>query len=155
MVPVFLNKIPGIKNWNAPMDFGYSWREKRIFGPNKRIRGIVFGTLLAGFTAVIVAKLNANTIVTIEPFLVGCLLGFGALIGDAIESFFKRQKDIAPGQSWFAFDQTDYIIGALLLILPFVQLPLWAIVTIFFVYFGLHLVVAYIGYRIGLKNKPI
>ncbi len=137
------------------MDFGRSWRGRRIFGKNKRISGILFGTLTAGITAVIVSKLNANTVVTIEPFWVGSLLGFGALFGDAIESFFKRQNGVAPGQSWIALDQTDYIIGALLLIYPFVQLPIWAMVTIFIVYFGLHLVVAYIGYKLRLKDQPI
>ncbi len=155
MSPVLANKLPVIQDWNTPMDFGKSWRGKRILGDNKRLRGIIFGTIVGGLTAVIVSKLNVNTVVTIDPFWVGCLLGFGALLGDAVESFFKRQRGIAPGLSWFPFDQSDYIVGGLLLIYPFVQLHLWAIITIFVVYFGLHMITAYIGFRVGLKDQPI
>ena len=153
--PVLLNRIPFISQWNTPLDFGKSWRGKRILGDNKRLRGIVFGTITGGLTAVIVSKLNANTVVTLEPFWVGCLLGFGALFGDALESFVKRQRNIQPGHTWFPFDQTDFIIGSLVIVYPFVQLPLWAILTIMFFYFGLHIVSTYIGYLIGLRDKPI
>lgn len=155
MSPVLANKVPLLKNWNTPMDFGKSWRSKRLLGDNKRWRGIIIGTLLGGLTAVIVSKLNANTIVTVAPFWAGCLLGFGALAGDAVESFFKRRIGIQPGNAWFPFDQTDYIIGGLLAIYPFVQLPIWVIITVFIVYFGLHLIAAYIGYLLGFKDKPI
>ena len=155
MSPILANKLPIIKHWNTPIDFGKNWRGKRILGDNKRLRGIVFGILTGGVTAVIVSKLNANTVVTMEPFWVGCLLGFGALMGDAVESFFKRQRGFAPGVSWFPFDQTDYIFGGLVLIYPFVHLQLWTVVTIFVVYFGLHILAAYIGFLLGLKDKPI
>lgn len=155
MSPVLANQLPGMKNWNTPMDFGASWRGKRIFGDNKRWRGVVLGTILGGFTAVVVSKLNVNTVVTIAPFWAGTVLGFGALAGDAVESFFKRRIGLKPGESWFAFDQTDYIIGGLLAISPFVDLPIWVVITIFIVYFGLHLVFAYIGFRLGLKSQPL
>ena len=153
--PVLLNKIPVINTWGTPLDFGKSWRGQRILGNNKRLRGLVFGALLGGLSAVIVSKLNVNTVVNLAPFWVGCLLGFGALIGDAIESFFKRQQGFKPGQSWFPFDQIDYIVGALVICYPFVHLPLWVMLTIFVVYFGLHLVITYLAYLLGLKDKPI
>lgn len=155
MAPVLANRLPIIKNWNTPVDFGAKLAGERLLGDNKRWRGIVSGALLGGVTAVIVSKLNANTIVTIAPFWAGVLLGFGALVGDAVESFFKRRAGIKPGNSWFPFDQTDYIIGGLLTIYPFVQLPGWVILTILVVYFGLHVVFAYVGYLLGLKDKPI
>jgi CDP-2,3-bis-(O-geranylgeranyl)-sn-glycerol synthase len=153
--PVITNKIPGIKSWNTPIDFGYAWKGTRILGDNKRWRGVVSGTILGGCTAVLVSKLNANTVVTIAPFWAGAILGFGALAGDAVESFIKRRIGVKPGDAWFPFDQTDYIIGALVAIYPFVQLPVWVICTVFIVYFGLHLITAYIGYLLGLKDKPI
>lgn len=155
MSPVIANRLPVIKDWNTPMDFGKTWQGKRILGDNKRVRGLVFGTLMGGLTAVVVSKLNANTVVTIAPFWAGSLLGFGALMGDAVESFFKRRRRLAPGQSWFPFDQTDYIVGGLIAIYPFVQLPVWVITTIIVVYFGLHLAVAYLAYLLGLKDRPI
>lgn len=155
MSPVLVNKIPAINQWNTPLDFGKHFRGKRIFGPNKTWRGLLIGTLMGGITAVMISKLNANTVGTLAPFWTGCILGFGALFGDAIESFFKRQRGVAPGQLWFPFDQVDYIIGGLLAIYLFMPLHLWVMLTIIVVYFGLHVLIAYIGYLLGLKKTPI
>ncbi len=155
MSPVIANKLPLIRDWNTPIDFGKTWRGQRILGSNKRLRGLVFGTLMGGLTALVVSKFNVNAAVTIAPFWAGCLLGFGALTGDAIESFFKRRRGLAPGRLWFPFDQIDYIAGGLLAIYPFVQLPQWSMVTIVVVYFGLHLSTAYAAFLLGLKDKPI
>ncbi len=153
--PVIANKLPLIKDWNTPLDFGKTWKGKRILGHNKRLRGVVFGTLMGGLTAIVVSKLNANTVVTIEPFWTGMILGFGALMGDAVESFFKRRRGVPAGDSWFPFDQLDYIVGGLIAITPFVALQSWVVTTILVVYFGLHLITAYLAFRIGLKDKPI
>jgi len=38
---------------------------------------------------------------------------FGALIGDIVESFFKRRIGKVRGQDWIPFDQLDFILGAL------------------------------------------
>jgi len=105
MSPVLANRLPIIKNWTTPVDFGMSWHGKRLLGDNKRWRGIFLGTFLGGISAVIISKLNTNTVVTIAPFWAGIILGFGALAGDSIESFFKRRFGIKPGNSWFPFDQ--------------------------------------------------
>ncbi|MEO8863341.1 MAG: CDP-archaeol synthase [Candidatus Saccharimonadales bacterium] len=155
MAPVLAKKVPFVNKIDWPMDLNLKWRGKRLLGKNKTWRGLLAGVLLGGITAVVVAKLNHDVVVNIAPFWVGCLLGFGALIGDAIESFFKRQLDVKPGHSWFPFDQTDYIIGGLIIIMPFVDLPLWASITILVTYFGMHIIVAYIGFLLGLKDKPI
>lgn len=155
MSPVVANHIPWLKNWRTPMDFGLSSDGHRVLGDSKTWRGIVFGTLMGGLTALVVSHLNTNTVATVPPFIVGCLLGFGALAGDAIESFFKRRRGIKPGNSWFPFDQIDYIIGALILIYLFVPLPLWAMSTIIAVYFVLHIVIVYIFYKLGIRSKPI
>jgi CDP-2,3-bis-(O-geranylgeranyl)-sn-glycerol synthase len=155
MTPPVVNKVPWINQWKTPLDFGNTWRGKRLLGDNKTWRGIVCGTIVGAISAVIISKLNTNTVVTIAPLYVGILLGFGALAGDAVESFFKRQLGFKPGQPWFPFDQIDYIFGALLIILPFVSLQLWSILTIVLVYFGLHLLTAYLGYLLKLKDSPI
>ncbi|CAN5646647.1 CDP-2,3-bis-(O-geranylgeranyl)-sn-glycerol synthase [soil metagenome] len=156
MVPVFAARLPVLRDWNAPLDFGKTFRGKRIFGSNKTWRGLVSGTLMGGLTGILVQ----NLFVTGEAdlafiFLAGCLMGFGALAGDAVESFFKRQRGFAPGASWFPFDQIDYIIGGLVFVYPISPLPWILVAAILVIYFGLHVMTSYLGYLIGVKSQPI
>ncbi len=155
MTPVFSNRIPGLNRWKTPLDFGKSYRGHRIFGQNKTWRGLVTGTVIGTVVGVaLYPAFFANF--TFITYLSACVaMAAGALIGDAIESFFKRQHGVPAGKPWFPFDQTDYIIGALLLLAPFSVLTLPVVFAILFVYFGLHLISSYIGYRIGLKDLPI
>jgi len=158
--PVIANKIPLLNQWDTPLDFGKSWRGKRIFGDNKRWRGIITGTLVGGLVAYIEAVtvfkvgFNAPWQLTLS-FATGLLLGFGALLGDAVESFFKRQFGVAPGKNWFPFDQIDYIVGGLAVSFPFVHVTLVGYFWVFVVWFCMHLIFSYIGYLLHLKDSPI
>jgi CDP-2,3-bis-(O-geranylgeranyl)-sn-glycerol synthase len=162
--PVIAKKIPILKNWKAPMDFGKSFKGERIFGNNKTWRGLAIGTLAGGVTGSIIYICYPESItyvsVSIFPefldmFVVGASLGFGALAGDAIESFFKRRANVKPGESWFPFDQIDYIIGGLIFSTPFVILSFKMNLLILFTWFLAHIVVSYIAYLMKLKDKPI
>lgn len=153
MVPVFASKLPFLRDLDAPLDFGKTYKGKRIFGKNKTWRGLIVGTITGTLVAMLVYGVYAD--LRGELILVGAAMSAGALIGDAVESFFKRQRGIQSGKAWFPFDQTDYIIGGLLFTLPFGVLPLWLIVWVFVMYFGLHLISSYIGYLLGLKDEPI
>jgi CDP-2,3-bis-(O-geranylgeranyl)-sn-glycerol synthase len=154
MAPVLANKIPGLNRWSTPLDFGKSWRGKRIFGANKRWRGLLGGILLGGLAGVVIYP-HLTLPNGVSYFALGAALGAGALIADAIESFFKRQAGVAAGDSWFPWDQSDYIIGGLLFSAPFVHLQPSDDLVIFVIYFGLHLLVSYLGYLLKLKDKPI
>lgn len=154
MAPVLANKVPVLNRWKTPLDFGGHVRGKRIFGQNKTIRGLLCGTLLGGLAgSLIYSHLVLPT--DAPSFVIGAALGAGALLGDSIESFFKRQAGVAAGDSWFPWDQADYIIGGLLCSALFVRLEPIEYFTIFVIYFGLHLVVSYVGYLLKFKDKPI
>ncbi len=162
--PVFANKIPLLNRWNTPLDFGLSWRGKRVFGDNKSLRGVVFGTLIGAITGGLIQSLHpdfvnevlaTSFVPALNLVILGGALGLGSLVGDAVESFFKRRTGIKPGHSWFPFDQIDYIIGGLIFVSPFVRLDVQLIGSVFLIYFGLHLVFSYIGYLLHLKDRPI
>lgn len=163
--PVFANKIPVLNQWKTPIDFGKSYRGKRILGDNKTWRGFCFGVLIAALTLLLQKYLYANntwlqetiTVVNYSTITVwlGVLLGAGALLGDAVESFFKRQASVPSGEAWFPFDQIDYIIGGILLSSLVVTLSPAYNAAILLVWFGLHLISSYIGFLLGLKDKPI
>jgi CDP-2,3-bis-(O-geranylgeranyl)-sn-glycerol synthase len=158
MAPIFATRIPLLRRWNTPLDFGASYRSIRIFGNNKTWRGLLFGVFCAVLTGLFQYRFIAYGAESLT-FIVtsSAALGFGALAGDAIESFFKRQRNIPAGESWFPFDQTDYIVGGLIAVWPFIprQLTFDIIAGTLFIYTSLHLIFSYIGFRFGLKKKPI
>jgi CDP-2,3-bis-(O-geranylgeranyl)-sn-glycerol synthase len=155
MAPVLANKIPFITRFKTPLDFGHSYRGHRIFGKNKSWRGLFSGIIFGTFVGWLMHMWFFPETALGHYLLVAAAMSAGALIGDAVESFFKRQRGIQSGNAWFPFDQTDYIIGGLLFILPFETLTISLILWIFGIYFGLHLFSSYIGYHLGLKDKPI
>lgn len=156
MVPVLAGKIPGLSGWNTPIDLGKSWRGTRVFGNHKTWRGLVSGTIAGALIGLFQYRFIASSAET-TPFIIAATaaMGLGALVGDAVESFFKRRRGVKPGQSWFPFDQTDYIIGGLVFVSPFIKLSIAEIIRVFLIYFVLHLGVSYVSYRAGLKKTPI
>jgi len=121
MAPVIVQKLHAFEKLNVPIDGGKSLFGKRIFGEHKTVRGLLIGTLAGIFiVAVQYAAVNffelpfAHLHSLTEFLLFGALSGFGALMGDAIESFFKRQIGIGSGRPFIPFDQIDYILGFLL-----------------------------------------
>lgn len=163
--PVFAKSIPYLNRLNYPMDFGKNFKGARILGSNKTWRGFLFGVFIAVITILLQKWLYTHngwlqqTISTVNyndvSIWLGVLLGVGALAGDAVESFFKRRAKIPSGQSWFPLDQIDYIIGGILLSSLVVQLDASYNIAILLVWFALHLISSYIGYLLGLKERPV
>ncbi len=164
--PVFVAKIPALQKFEAPMDFGKSFKGQRVFGSHKTWRGFIAGVIVATLTFWLQQYLVKHyawafdltsqvNYVGLPTLIVGPLFGIGALGGDAIESFFKRQHHVPPGHGWFPFDQTDYIIGGAILTAPFVPLSFreYAILILFWLF--AHIAASYIGYLVGLKERPI
>lgn len=156
VAPLFACRLPFIKDWDTPIDFGKSYKGKRVFGANKTWRGLLFGTFVAAIIGLIQYRVITSSVESTSYIIAAtAAMGFGALAGDAIESFFKRQTGVKPGEKWFPFDQIDYIVGGLLCVSLFVDLSLAQVLRISILYFGLHLVFSYIGYLIGFKKTPI
>lgn len=159
--PVFANKIPWVNHFTTPLDFGKSFHGKRIFGDNKTWRGLIAGVVVGALVSGLQYKIYAhsfgypNSQTFIFTVGVGALLGLGALLGDAVESCIKRQVGVKPGQHWFPFDQIDYIIGGLVLSALAADLKLLDYVTILVVWFAVHIIATYVGYLVGLRQKPI
>jgi CDP-2,3-bis-(O-geranylgeranyl)-sn-glycerol synthase len=132
-MPIIARKIPGLNKWNTPISAA-------LFGKNKTYRGFAAGVLSAVLVAVIqyavrdmVPVLPAVRLHTTldQSMLVGLLLGFGALGGDLVKSFAKRRVGIAPGNPWPVLDGIDYVIGAIVCLLPlYVPSPVHVIALI-------------------------
>jgi CDP-2,3-bis-(O-geranylgeranyl)-sn-glycerol synthase len=177
MAPVFVAKLaPG---WTAPIDGGRVGADgQRILGPGKTWRGLTGGAAAGGLVALLVAILAPHwgvmrgldyglpAVGALRVFLFGAAVGFMALVGDFVKSYFKRRRRIEQGGSWFPFDQLDFVVFGLLgmtLAAPLLPahwvadhlLGTWVtLATLLVLTPLLHLLVNRVGYWLGLKEVP-
>ncbi|MFA5942931.1 MAG: CDP-2,3-bis-(O-geranylgeranyl)-sn-glycerol synthase [Candidatus Thermoplasmatota archaeon] len=98
--------------------------------------------------------------------LYGAVLGYFALVGDAVKSYFKRRRGKDRGAPWVPFDQLDFVVFGLAA--AFAAAPLladgwvfaallddWVVLaTIILLTPGLHFLVNILGYWLKLKDVP-
>jgi CDP-2,3-bis-(O-geranylgeranyl)-sn-glycerol synthase len=89
---------------------------------------------------------SVNTILFSIALALVLLASSGALTGDAVRSFFKRQMNIAPGKSWFPFDQFDYVFGGVVLTACYIQLTILQYLLLFVIWFFIHPLATLVGY---------
>lgn len=139
---------------------------EKLFGSHKTWRGFYAGYIGALAVLLLQSYFYKNGIATdpaspilpmldyseINIFLYAALFGIGALAGDLIKSFFKRKMGIAPGGSWFPFDQLDFIFGVLIFLSPFF-IPSWQnIAAIVIITPLLHFLANLFAYTLKLKK---
>jgi len=157
-----------LEKYSAPMDMGLKWRGVRIFGENKTWRGLIFGVSAASVTGLLQQNLSGRAALLLSehlslttalnlpemPLKLAFLLGLGAMLGDAVKSFFKRRMGIQSGQPAPLLDQLDYIFGAFFfawLITP-INLDYFALIIIITV--PLHLLANFVAWLLKLKRVP-
>lgn len=161
MSPVF------IKNhwqWLAkPVDGGITFGEQPLFGAHKTWRGLVSATIFGGLFWLLEYWLAHTATATVNwtpfdlrkfPWWFGFVFAAGAILGDLVKSFFKRRIRVAPGKTWFPFDQLDFLVGAAvaaLFIVDFTSLMWLAIVL---VGPGFHILVNHLGFWLKIKSNP-
>lgn len=149
MAPVFVRRIPVL---DYPLDCNTKWRGKRLFGKNKTWRGLIFGIVMGGLSGYIMQLAGL-------PFSWwwGLILGFAALLGDALESMVKRQMNIKPGGRFMPWDQLDFIILAYAASLFFVDVNFRAsdVLLGFFLIFIATVLVQIIGGVTKLKANSL
>ncbi len=159
MMPVIVKKIPFL---NYPLDFGIKHDNKRLLGDNKTWRGFLFGVASStvafalqkyfytiGFTRWAVIPYDQASIT------IGFLMGFGALLGDATESFIKRKIGYDPGKPCFPWDQIDFMIGALLFTVP-LWINVWqsTLLAVIIIILG-DVIVQKTAFLLKLKDDPL
>jgi CDP-2,3-bis-(O-geranylgeranyl)-sn-glycerol synthase len=159
MAPVFATKIWGNK-FNLALDFGYKYQGQELLGKNKTWRGLIAGVIVGIMIAYLQAylfqfgffkSLSVIDYDSADVFVLGFLMGFGVILGDAIKSFFKRRKQLKPGDKWFPWDQLDFAGGLILSL--FVFLPPWYIFLLCLVISPfLPIAANWIAYKLKLKK---
>lgn len=164
-MPVWAKRIPLLDRLDKPIDGNKQLFAKPILGRNKTYRGLVAGVasaLVVGAAQWLLSEQwsAVNRLEFIELdfssyIILSLLLGFGAILGDALESFAKRQVGVTPGKAWVPFDQIDYVIGAFLISAVYIQLDTSQYLAAFFVGSIIHPISTVIGWKLGLKDQPI
>jgi len=162
MMPVFVKNH--FKFLAVPVDFGKIIFGKPIFGSHKTWRGIVAGCfgsiILISLQVFLYFNFDIFKKISIVPFekvnfiLLGFLMGFGALFGDLVKSFFKRRINIKPGDKFVPWDQVDFVLGSLLFS-SLIFRPKWYVyIFLIIIVPFFHILFNHIGFWIGIqKNK--
>lgn len=159
MAPAFLSRFNFLK---IPIDNGIKFRNKPLLGKNKTYRGLIGGIVFSIIVALIQSYLYKQgyfhsisliDYTSINPFLLGFLMGFGAMFGDLVESVFKRQINIKPGKPLYFLDQTDWIIGSTLFLMLVYVPDLLIVLASLLLGFIFHIIVKNMGYYLKLEKS--
>ncbi len=159
MAPVFADHYNLLSSLAIPADFNKKLNGVRILGKNKTIRGFVFAVII-GFIVGIIQYLFSPGFFTNEAYsqlhtslISASVISFGALLGDALGSFIKRQLHISPGQSLPVIDQVDYLIGSLFFVIIFFPLTIYHVIISFVLLGSGSFFASVIGKQTGLKKE--
>ncbi|RBQ24440.1 hypothetical protein ALNOE001_00820 [Candidatus Methanobinarius endosymbioticus] len=151
IMPAYIANISGLAfGGTTPIDFGKKFADcRRIIGDGVTWKGLVFGTITGTLIGAIEGVLIWDPV---YGLVVGFLLSFGALLGDAAGSFIKRRLGIGKGKPAPILDQLDFIAGALLLALLYTTIAIEVIIIIAVLTFIIHIISNIIAYLIGIKD---
>ncbi len=173
MMPALIpNSAAVLLGGGTPIDFGRSWRGRRILGDGKTWRGFFGGALVGtGFGALQIAAADAYGLGEVWSFggwpgsmvVVACL-AFGSMAGDSIGSFVKRRVGLDRGNKAPGLDQYNFVVGSIVVVIVlqtdwftqhFVEGDgIFALLLVMVLIPVLHRGVNIIGYKLGKKNVP-
>jgi hypothetical protein len=163
---------PLSERFSAPVDGGRTFRDRRIFGDNKKMRGFMIMPPAAALTFYLFAQMRsalpdwyAEGLWSMSDgrfALLGLIAGCCFMLGELPNSFIKRQFGIESGQAAeqplcriiaAVADRLDSIIGTLIGISLFVPLPLMSCVYVVLLGPGLHLLFSAFLFYTKVKER--
>jgi CDP-2,3-bis-(O-geranylgeranyl)-sn-glycerol synthase len=144
MAAPFAKFWPG---WNRPISH-------RWLGDHKTVVGFLLGIAAAILTSYLQSR-SSSSLPGFEPanwLVPGCAQGVGAMAGDAVKSFFKRRVGVPPGGRWIPADEIDFIIGAMVLGSPWLDLTAVDVVLVLGFTFAAHITVNHIAFGLGIRD---
>ncbi|MEA1924931.1 MAG: CDP-2,3-bis-(O-geranylgeranyl)-sn-glycerol synthase [Candidatus Altiarchaeota archaeon] len=127
-IPVNVSKIKRLKWLGKPIDGNKEFFGHRIFGDGKTWRGLIFGVGGGTLVGLIQQNIHLDAEVFLRSLLgkgyfilpqmtveLAFILALGALLGDMVASFIKRQSGLKRGDPAPLLDQLDFVFGAVFL----------------------------------------
>lgn len=170
MLPAYVANLSGLAfGGGTPVDGGKECKDgRRLIGNGVTWKGLQNGTIIGTLVGVVLGiigtfygDLSALTggIIDLHVYgsvfgglILGFLMAFGALLGDAVGSFLKRRIGLERGAPAPIMDQLDFVIGALVLSLLVVQISWEFFIIIALLSLVLHLGSNTFAYLIGIKD---
>lgn len=167
ILPAYVSNSGGlIFGGGTPLDMGKTDKNGvRWIGDGVTWRGLVGGTLLGTLVGAIQGYFGADLLslygdVIVTPIavgisngiIIGFLLAFGALIGDAAGSFLKRRLGIGRGKPAPILDQIDFLVVALLFASLVVKFTWEFIIIAIILTIIIHLIANTGAYLLGMKD---
>ena len=150
-IPTYVaNSTPVLLGGGPPIDRGREFVDgRRLFGATKTVKGFTYGLLLGSAAGLAEAILFRNYLL----LLAGIFASLGALLGDLFGAFLKRRLDIPPGHPLPVVDQLDFILGALVLTSPLLNVTVGAVLILVMATVPIHLFSNAIAYILRLKKR--
>ena len=167
MIPAYLaNGSALVFGGGTRMDFGkYAHDGRRLIGDGCTWRGTIgagfFGMIVGGLLGLLAQygvcdyffSIISSQITIVQGYVYqGLLLGFGALIGDAIGSFIKRRLNFERGKPVPLLDQLDFVVMALIFASMIITITWDMFIILMIVSVFLHLGANIFAYMIHLKD---
>lgn len=170
MLPAYVANLSGLAfGGGTPVDGGRECKDgRRLIGNGVTWKGLQNGTIIGtlvgavlGIIGTFYGDLSVLTGGIIDLYVYGSLIGglilgflmaFGALLGDAVGSFLKRRIGLERGAPAPFMDQLDFVVGALVLSLLVVRISWSFFIIIALLSLFLHLGSNTFAYLIGIKD---
>lgn len=153
--PLFLSNI---LEKRRPLDFYKKIGNERILGDGKTIEGTLFGIAIgySYFLIIFYFDKQFNILNLYKDQIEGLMLILGSIVGDVIGSFIKRRMGLKRGEMLPVFDQTGFLIFAILFrSLLYGPLSYDLVVYLFIVTFLVHILTNVGAFEMGIKKEPI
>ena len=162
------------KRFNQPLDAGLTFRGRRLFGPNKMLRGLMTMPVAAAVTFSALAALRERfprwisagmwDLTIGEYALLGFACGLAFMLAELPNSFLKRQFDVLPGEApdrdWlkpvcFVLDRCDSVLGVMVVVALTVPVVPSTWVWVFILGPMSHALFSALLHGIGEKLRPL
>ncbi|MBR5954781.1 MAG: CDP-2,3-bis-(O-geranylgeranyl)-sn-glycerol synthase [Methanobrevibacter sp.] len=167
LLPAYISNSGGlIFGGGKPLDCGKTdSKGNRWIGDGVTWRGLIGGTILGTLIGAIQGYYGPSLLASygqyittpiaigvLNGLIIGFLLAFGALVGDALGSFLKRRLGIGRGKPAPILDQIDFLVVALLFASLVVNFSLEFIIIAVVLTMIIHLISNTGAYLLGIKD---
>jgi hypothetical protein len=153
-----------------PIDRGWKFRGKRLFGDNKTYRGVVvvsLGTAIGfGLQSLLLHRIASVRSVELFDYAffksvaLGVAVGGAAMLSELPNSFIKRRFEIAPGSAagglkgviFYVYDQIDFLLGAWLVLAIAVPVTVERVLFSAGLLLVAHQMMSSVGYALGMRR---